>query len=270
MNKNIKDLTGNNYGKLTVIGFAYSDKGKTYWNCYCDCDKDEPQEKRKVCVKLGKYLQDGSTSSCGCKRREHAKEISQHSNKKPRTNKPYYSQLRNIWGTLINRCHNPKYKGYKYYGAKGIFVCNEWRDNFEAFYDWAIKHSYTSGLEINRLDQSRNYMPDNCEWMPKGVSSANTCNNILMKIGNKEQSLAAWSRDPECEVCYSTIRERYHKGIKGIALIKKKKPFKDSIYTYKRKTQTFKEWSMELNISIITLRNRFKRGYKGNKLFSHN
>lgn len=267
MNKRIKDITGNTYDRLMVIGFAHSINGMTYWNCLCSCDKDRPEEERKIYVICGKYLKDGSTSSCGCKKREHIKEVNKHTNKKPRTNKPYYSQLSNMWRTLIHRCHNPNYRGYKYYGAKGVYVCNEWRDNFDVFYEWAMTHGYSKGLEINRLDHSRNYMPNNCEWMPKGFSASNTSNNILVTIGNKTLSLAGWSRDSECEVSYATIRSRYHKNIRGIALIKKNKSFKDQPHKYKKKMQTFSEWSKELNISLNTLRERYLKGYLGDKLF---
>jgi len=267
MNKSIKDLTGNVYDRLTVIGYSHSENGKTYWKCLCSCDADKPLEERNIHIKLGKYMQDGSTGSCGCKKRDHIKEVSQHTNKKPRTNKPYYSDLSNIWRTMINRCHNPNYKRYQFYGAKGVYVCNEWRNNFDAFYEWSIAHGYTKGMEINRLDQSRNYMPNNCEWMSKGFSASNTCNNLMVTIGNKTLSLAAWSRDPECEVGYSTIRKRYHEGVHGIALIKKEKSIKDIPYTYRKKKQTIEEWSIELNIPYSILRTRYNRGNRGEKLF---
>ncbi len=262
-----KDLTGNVYDRLTVIEYSHSENGHTLWKCYCSCDADKPEEERRVHIVRGKYLQDKSTSSCGCKRRDHIKEVNQYANKKTRTNKPYYSLLSNIWRTLINRCHNPKYKGYKYYGAKNIYVCNEWKENFENFYEWAISHNYSKGMEINRRDQTRNYHPDNCEWMPKGFSAGNTCKNIMVTIGNKTQCLAAWARDHECEVEYVTIRNRYHKGIQGIDLIKKKKSFKDYPYTYKKETMTFKGWSIKFGIHINTLKLRYERGDLGDKLF---
>lgn len=262
-----KDLTGNVYDRLTVIGFSHSENGQTYWKCFCSCDSDKPEAERKIHIIKGKYLQDGSTSSCGCKRRDHIRQVNQHDNKKPRTNKPFYSQLANIWRTLINRCHNPQYKRYKFYGAKHVYVCNEWRDNFEAFYEWAMSHNYSKGMELNRLDQTKNYHPENCEWMPKGFSAGTTEQNILVTIGNKTQCLAAWARDPECEVEYTTIRYRYHKGVRGIALIQKKKLFKDMIWTYKRKTQTMEKWSIESQIPLNTLKSRYKNGKRGVSLF---
>lgn len=267
MNKRIKDLTGNVYDRLTVIGYSHSENGKTYWECLCSCDAEKPIEERKIHIICGKYMQDGSTTSCSCKRKEHIRTVSQHTNKKTRTNKPLYKQLSNIWRTLINRCHNPNYKGYSFYGAKGVYVCNEWRDSFDTFYEWAMGHGYAKGMELNRLDHSRNYMPDNCEWMPKGFSASTTSRNLLATIGNKTLSLSEWSRDPECEVSYATIRKRYHNKIRGIALIKKEKTFKDIPYTFRKKTQTFKEWSKELNIPLNTLNLRYKNGNKGERLF---
>lgn len=263
----IKDLLGQAYDRLTVIGFSHSENGKTFWKCLCSCDANKPLDERKIHIIKGKYLQDGSTSSCGCKKREHIKDVNKHGNYKPRTNKPFYSQLSNIWRTLVNRCHNPNYKRYRFYGAKGVYVCNEWRDNFEAFYEWSINHNYSKGMELNRLDQTKNYHPNNCEWVPKAISAGTTELNILVTIGNKKQCLAAWSRDPECEVEYATIRNRYHKGIRGIALIQKKKAFKDQPYTYKRKVQSFAEWSKETGIPLKTLQARYKRDRRGDSLF---
>lgn len=268
MNRSIKDLTGNIYDRLTVMEYSHSEDGHSYWKCLCSCDADKPIEERKVHIKRGKYLQDGSTSSCGCKRSEHGRQALLENDKRPRrTNKPYRKELKNIWKTLIHRCHNPNYPRYKFYGGKGVYVCNEWRNSFEVFYEWAMVHNYSKGMEINRLDQTRNYMPENCEWMPKGFSAGNTCNNIMVTIGNKTLSLAAWSRDEECEVEYNTIRARYHKGVRGIALIKKEKSVKDYPYTYKKKKQTLLEWSNELQIPINVLRARYLRGDRGEKLF---
>ena len=269
MKQQIKDLTGSIYDRLSVIGFAYTKNGHAYWNCYCSCDADKPEAERKIHVKCGKYLQDGSTSSCKCKREEHIKQISSVPVEK-RKNKPFYMQLKNTWRTLINRCHNPAYKRYKFYGGKNILVCNDWRDDFEAFYDWSMEHGYSKGLALNRKDQGKNYSPDNCEWVSKSLSCGNTSQNILVTIGNKSQCLAAWSREPECEVAYDTIRKRYKTGIRGIALIKKEKTFGDFEYKFKNKTQTFAEWSKELDIPLTTLKARYDKGLRGNKLFQIN
>lgn len=90
---------------------------------------------------------------------------------------------------------------------------------------------------------------------------------LLITIGNVTKSSGAWAKDPACEVSARLIRNRYHKGIRGEALIKKSITFKDLTATYKNKIQTYKEWSIELNISLNTLWKRHKRGDKGERLF---
>lgn len=78
-----------------------------------------------------------------------------------------------IWGTMKERCYNASNKKFKYYGARGIFVCDEWRDDFEVFCTWSLKHGYCRGLTIDRIDNDREYSPDNCRWTTYSVQNSN-------------------------------------------------------------------------------------------------
>lgn len=72
-----------------------------------------------------------------------------------------------IWQGMRSRCNNPKHRLYKYYGARGIKVCDEWDslDNgFTTFYTWAIANGYSENLSIDRIDFNKGYEPDNCRW----------------------------------------------------------------------------------------------------------
>ena len=65
---------------------------------------------------------------------------------------------------MRRRCYDPSADSYKYYGGKGVRICEQWNDDFNAFYDWSLSHGYESRLTIDRIDSSGNYEPSNCKW----------------------------------------------------------------------------------------------------------
>jgi hypothetical protein len=79
---------------------------------------------------------------------------------KSTTNKRLY----NLWLQMLYRCDNPKHISYKYYGGRGITVCEEWRQSFEAFHDWALANGYSDSLTIDRIEPDGDYEPSNCRW----------------------------------------------------------------------------------------------------------
>lgn len=76
------------------------------------------------------------------------------------------AQLYCKWSHAKSRCYNKNNPRYKYYGARGITMCDEWRYSYRAFAEWAYDHGYRSGMSLDRIDNDRGYQPDNCRWVP--------------------------------------------------------------------------------------------------------
>ena len=115
-----------------------------------------------------------------------------------------------VWNGIKQRCYNVNNKNYHNYGKRGIRVCDEWLDNFQAFYEWSMNNGYRDGLQIDRIDNNKGYSPSNCRWVDRYVNNNNRRNNILFTYNNKTQSLRAWCR--ELNISYKTCMTRYYRG----------------------------------------------------------
>lgn len=166
----LNNLKGNKYGRLTVLSKANYNK-YTWWNCVCDCGN-------KTVVR-GDRLLNGTTLSCGCLRKEVAKETQLLNFK---THGKYKTRLHRIWTNMIQRCYNEKSKSFKYYGGKGIIVCEEWLNSFQTFYDWAMANGYEEHLTIDREDNDGNYEPSNCRWITLAEQQKNRSNNVGKRV----------------------------------------------------------------------------------------
>ena len=93
---------------------------------------------------------------------------------------------------MILRCYEPQSKSYESYGARGISVCQEWRDSFEAFSDWAVENGWKPGLTIERHDVNSGYSPYNCSFVTRREQNYNLQNSIYITIDGVSKSLPEW------------------------------------------------------------------------------
>lgn len=151
---------GERIGEYTIIGLPFvlplSGKRRQVVVAECDCgnvfvlNTEARNEKR----------------SCGCGVAKAAKrDWTKHGQ--------YKTRLYSTWQNMKGRCHRQSHTHYRYYGAKGIAVCNEWRESFGEFREWSMANGYTNEMTIDRIDNERGYEPGNCRWVTMAENLAN-------------------------------------------------------------------------------------------------
>ena len=176
-----KDISGNRYGKLVAIKPAGNGKrGRTLWACQCDCGNGKIAD-----ISL---LNNGHISSCGCYKIE---SLIKKSTKHGKRN----SRLYTIWSHMKDRCYNKNSKIYRFYGERGITICDEWLHDFQTFYDWAIENGYSDNLTIDRINSFGNYEPNNCRWITLSDQQRNRRNNRYFTYNGETKTLSQWATE---------------------------------------------------------------------------
>lgn len=174
----MKDLTGQMFGRLTVIDFDRKEGNKYYWLCKCDC------ESKKIKSILSGHIKSGKTQSCGCLQKE---KVTKHG--------MWQHRFYNIWKGIKTRCNNSNDTGYGDYGGRGISVDPKWNDFLEFKKDMWIKwlnakakyrkeRNDKNSLSIERKDVNGNYTKENCIFIPLNDQQKNTRKNKWFKATN--------------------------------------------------------------------------------------
>ena len=202
-----KDLTGQKFGRLEVIGIAetrhYSHGNQYYWRCRCKCGN--------ICTVSGEHLKSGHTKSCGClntetRSRTHA------------THKMTDSKVYAIWTNIKQRCLNPSNKSFADYGGRGITMYEPWVNSFLAFYSYVsqLEHYGEAGYSLDRIDNNSGYELGNLRWTTKKEQARNRRSNHLVEYEGEKMTLTEASEKSGLSV--STLRKRLNRGLTGFPL----------------------------------------------------
>lgn len=203
----MRDLLGQKFGKLTVIGFEESIRTNTgtlrnLWKCRCECGNEK--------ITQDNLLITGKVTSCGCGKPERMiKMHTKHGGAKRKNEERLYS----IWRSMKRRCAN---KNDMNYGGRGISVCDEWQD-YQTFKEWAYNNGYDDKADkgqctIDRINNDGNYEPSNCRWITRKEQNNNMTSNVRLTHNRVTHNLTEWSKITG--ISYPTLQGRVRRGWK--------------------------------------------------------
>lgn len=191
------DLTGSRFGLLTVVsihGRVTTSGGTRFYTflCRCDCGNE------KIC--RSNALVSGRNISCGCKAFGHVK------------HGLYYHPLYKVWTGMVGRCHNTRSCGYKDYGARGIYVCAEWRESVVHFINYMESIGWVRGVDatIDRIDNDGGYEPGNIRLATKVQQARNFRRNTIVEMNGRRAPIAQWAE--ELGIPYGRLQSRIYRG----------------------------------------------------------
>lgn len=191
---------GQKFNRLTVIAFEKV-KRKNYfgtrWIVRCDCGTLKSVNPYRIL--------NGNTKSCGCLKAEQTVEFNKRTKVKHGGRQ---DRLYTIWANMKIRCYCKTSKDYPQWGGRGICVCDEWKDDYAVFREWALSNGYAAGLSLDRIDVDRNYSPQNCRWADWSTQARNRTNSHNYMINGEKKNLVDLA--DEYGIKYSTLYQRVH------------------------------------------------------------
>lgn len=164
---------------------------------------------------------------------------------------------------MMNRCYNEKSEKYPSYGGRGIKVCGEWIDSYQAFEEWALNHDYAEHLTLDRIDVNGNYEPSNCRWATAKEQANNTRSNHFLEYNGERHTISEWS--DIVGISKRDIQNRLKLGwpiedilTKPISKIARKN---NVLIECDGVTHCATEWSRITGVKLTTLLRRIKSGW---------
>jgi hypothetical protein len=182
--------------KLTVIQDFGT--GKVLCKCYCGNET--------WCTRY--QLKNDTKKSCGCLKKQAFDGIRFSGIKHGKCKSRFY----NVWRNIMRRCYEPTFPNYKTYGGRGITVCSEWRDDRVKFIEWAEKHNLPADFSIERIDNDKEYSPENCTWIPRVEQAKNKQQTYWVTYNGSEMCLSDFAIKHGNGLHESTIRYRLQTG----------------------------------------------------------
>lgn len=168
------DLTGKKFNRLIVKErVIITNNRHSYWLCVCECGKEK--------IICGDGLRSGSTKSCGCLKLEVSL-----TNLPPSKHNLYKNKFYDVWHHMIGRCYNNKDSHYEYYGGRGIYVVDEWKNSLEKFIEWCEEKNPSPKLQLDRKDNDGPYAPWNCRFVTNKVQCRNRRSNVWIEYNDEK------------------------------------------------------------------------------------
>ena len=168
-------------------------------------------------------------------------------------------RLKSIYNGMRLRCYNENNVNYKYYGGKGVTICDEWLLSFENFFDWAINNGYNENLTIDRIDSEKEYSPDNCKWSTKKEQAYNRSISVKLTLNGRTMYMTEWAE--ELEIDKKILSWRYNNGWSDEEILTRPRDYKENKLTLNGETHSMSEWSRITGIKVATISYRIKKGW---------
>ena len=176
-----KDLTGEKFGSWTVIERGTnSSSGRVMWLCKCDCGT--------VKYVAGTSLKNGKSTGCHACLWERKLHPRAHTDGSRRWINNKKTHIYSAWVAMRSRCNKSYDRSYKNYGGRGIKVCDEWNESFQAYFDYVSKldHYGELGYSLDRINNDGNYEPGNVRWATKSEQERNKRKGLHRKSRKKQ------------------------------------------------------------------------------------